>query len=98
MKQRDLAGNSVLEKLARFNQFEILQTKVVDRVVRDYWGSKVDVSGSLMDNSSAYTILRYGDLRYLEDFEKRYRFYMPRNVMEKIKPHILTFRVWAESI
>jgi len=37
---------------------------VVDRVVRDYWGSKVDVSGSIMDNSSAYTIVRYGDLRY----------------------------------
>ena len=51
-----------------------------------------------MDNSSAYTIVRYGDLRYQEDFEKRYRFYMPRNGMEKIRPHILTFRVWAESI
>ncbi len=98
LKQRDLEGNSVLEKLARFNQFAVLQTKLVDRVVRDYWGSKIDVSGSLMDNSSAYTLIRYGDLRYQEDFEKRYRFYMPKNVTEKIKPHLLTFRVWAESI
>ena len=76
----------------------MLQTKLVDRVVRDYWGSKVDVSGSLMDNSSAYNLIRYGDLRYQEDFEKRYRFYMPKNLADKIRPHLLTFRVWAESI
>lgn len=77
LKQRDLDGNSVIEKLARLDQFGILQTKVVDRVIRDYWNSKVDISGSLMDSSSAYAILRYGDLNYLDDFEKRNRFYMP---------------------
>ena len=52
-----------------------------------------------MDNSSCWTILRFGDLSYDEDFEFRYRFYVDRtSTTSTIRPHILTFRVWCESI
>jgi hypothetical protein len=52
-----------------------------------------------MDNSSCWTILRYGHLSYDEDFEFRYRFYVDRaTTRSTIRPHILTFRVWCESI
>ena len=71
----------------------------MDRILKDIWSSKIDVSGTIMDNSSCWTILRYGHLNYDEDFEFRYRFYVDRaSTRSTIRPHILTFRVWCESI
>ena len=77
---------------------KILQTKVVDRLIKDIWASKVDVSGSLMDNSSTYAIVRHGRLSYNYDFEFRSRFYNKDYTKTNNKPHEFTFRVWAESI
>jgi len=89
----------VLERLAELNMLEILQTKIVDRILKDIWASKIDVSGTIMDNSSCWTILRYGDLGFNEDFEYRHRFYVDRHGNRNtVRPHILTFRVWCESI
>ena len=51
-----------------------------------------------MGNSSNYHILRYGHLSYAEDYEYRYRFYRKHYDTETVKPHFLSFRVWAESI
>ena len=99
LKQKDLMGYTALERLAELDMLEILQTKIVDRILKDIWSSKIDVSGTIMDNSSCFTILRYGDIGYDEDFEFRYRFYVDRaTTRSTIRPHILTFRVWCESI
>lgn len=92
----------MLERLADLDMLEILQTKIVDRILKDIWSSKIDISGHIMDNSSCFTILRYGNLSYNEDFEYRYRFYsdgrLANQNQSKARPHLFTFRVWCESI
>lgn len=54
VKQRDLQGVTVLEKLSALNQYKILQSTLIDRIIRDYWNSKVDICGDLLEVSSAY--------------------------------------------
>ena len=78
--------------------YSILKTKTADRVIKDYWQSKVDVSGSVFENSTAYSILRFSKTKYMDDNEsKRYRFYHKRD-LKSIRPHRFGFRVWFQSM
>jgi len=48
--------------MAKLNAYTIMQTKVVNRIITDYWTSKVDVSGTFMDNSTSFRLLTQYDL------------------------------------
>jgi len=75
-----------------------MQTRVADRVIQDTWISKVDVSGSFYENSTAYGYLTFGNLNGMTDFEKRRRFYHKRDLQKDVRPHKFAFRVWLESM
>ena len=77
----------------------MLKTKTADRVIKDLWQSKVDVSGSVLENSTCYNILRFSKTKYMEDREqKRYRFYHGRDLKRDVRPHRNGFRVWFQSM
>jgi hypothetical protein len=71
--------------------YKIMQTKIADRIIQDYWMSKVDVSGSMFENSTPYNILKFGKFEYMEDFEENRRFYHKRDYALEIRPHRFTF-------
>jgi len=50
--------------MAKLNAYTIMQTKTVDRVITDYWTSKVDVRGTFMDSSTSFRLLTQNDLSY----------------------------------
>ena len=37
--------------------YRILQTKVADRVIKDTWTSRIDISGHFFETSTAYSYL-----------------------------------------
>ena len=67
-------------------------------MIKDYWSSKVDISGSIFENSSCYDILKFGSINYMQDYEKGRRFYKPRALDKEVRPHVFTYRVWFESM
>jgi len=58
---------SALDLMAKLKTFAILQTKVIDRVISDYWASKVDVRGTISENYTCFRLLSQNALNYNED-------------------------------
>ena len=54
LKQTDMENWSTLDLMAKLKMHKAMQTKVADRVIQDTWVSKVDVSGSVLENSTAF--------------------------------------------
>lgn len=84
--------------MSKLKMYRAMQTKVADRVIQDTWVSKVDVSGSFLENSTAYDYLVFGNLNGNIDFEKRKRFYHKRDLTLDVRPHRFAYRVWSESM
>ena len=59
LKQTDLENFSSLDLMGKLKMYRAMQTKVADRVIQDTWISKVDVSGSFMENSTAFDHIFY---------------------------------------
>lgn len=75
VKQRDLFGNTALFYMEKLDAFKLLDSKVMDRIMKDYWNSNVDASGSFFACSTCYNILTLGKLDHNEDYESTHRFY-----------------------
>ena len=84
--------------MSMLEMYRAMQTKVADRVIQDTWVSKVDVSGSFLENSTAYDYLKFGNLSGTDDFEKNKRFYHSRDLTLDVRPHRFAYRVWYESM
>ena len=54
LRQTDIDGFSSLDLFGKLKLYQSMQTKTADRVIKDYWSSKVDVSGSILENSTGY--------------------------------------------
>ena len=88
LKQRDIDGYSSLDIFGKLKLYNIMKTKTADRVIKDFWASKVDVSGSILENSTCYNILKFNKTKYMEDFEeKKFRFYHKRDLDNDVRPH-----------
>lgn len=98
LKQTDIDNYSTLDLMSMLEMYRAMQTKVADRVIQDTWVSKVDVSGSFLENSTAYDYLSFGNLSGNIDFERNKRFYHHRDLTLDVRPHRFAYRVWYESM
>ena len=98
LKQTDMENYSTLDLMGKLKMYKAMQTKVADRVIQDTWISKVDVSGSFLENSTAFDHLFYQKLDSNDDFESKRRFYHSRNLDEDIRPNQFAYRVWFQSM
>ena len=74
VKQKDLFGHDSLFYMEKLDSFKLMDTKVMDRIMKDYWNSNVDTSGSFLCMSTTYNILTGHSLSSLEDYESKHRF------------------------
>ena len=58
----------------------------------------MDVSGSFLENSTAYDYLIYNKLDSLDDYESKKRFYHDRDLTLDVRPNRFAYRVWFESM
>lgn len=98
LKQKDLDGKTVLQYINDLKYFDFLQINHVNRIVNGLWNSKTDVGGSLFEMSTSYDLCCRNKLRYLEDKERRGRFYEPREITYATKDHRFGFNVWKRSL
>jgi hypothetical protein len=86
VKQKDLFNNTALFYMEKLDAFQLLDTKVMDRIMKDYWNSNVDSSGNFMECSTAFQILTKTKLTHINDYESTHRFYENRTI-DLIRPH-----------
>lgn len=99
LNQKDIDGFSPLYIFSQHKYYSIMKTDVADRIIMNKWDSKVDTSGSILENSIPYNMLTFYSTSYKDDFEeKKLRFYHKRNLFDDVRPHRCTFRVWFQSM
>ena len=79
------------------DSFKLMDTKVMDRIMKDYWNSNIDTSGSFFNNSTCFQILTVNKLSYIEDYERTHRFYHERDV-KVTRPHPYMYKVYVNSM
>ena len=95
---------SGLDLLAKLQLYEVLQTKVADRVLKMTWASKLDSSASIFEQSTSYKILNNTNFSQTDDYEAKYLRFWKRCCKSNARqgdndmPHILNYRVWKESM
>ena len=70
----------------------------MNRIISGRWNSKTDIGGSLFEMSTSYNLLCRNKLKYLDDKERRSRFYEPRSIDYSTKDHRYVFNVWKKSL
>lgn len=93
LMRRDTENFSVLDRFAQMQNFELLQTQICDRIVRNLWHSKIDTSGAIFDSSEPFRILTDVSLWDREDKELQLR--NKSESFRVVRPHKYGFRAWA---
>ena len=103
LKQRDVKGVSVLQYLAKLKLHSFLQITHINRIIRGMWHSKTDISGSIFELASCYSLCFQNDMiENKVDTEVRLRFKCGKAYSEvgdyKPMPHYMTKSVWLRSM
>ena len=94
LKQTDMDRKSVLVLFAQLKLYRLMQTKVADRVIKDIWTSKVDISGNFFEVSTAYSYLKFDLLPGTTDRCKNKSLFEKRNMYDEVRPHSFSYQVW----
>ena len=46
VRRKDLANHDSLYYMENMDAFQLMDTKVMDRIMKEYWNSNIDTSGS----------------------------------------------------
>ena len=57
VRQIDIFDKDTLHYMEKLDAFTLLETKVMDRIMKEYWHSNLDVSGSIFETSTCWQIL-----------------------------------------
>jgi len=96
---RDLWNRDVLDLLAKFNLYSIIQKQKVQDVIMHIWDGPFSVEAYPFQTASCYNLLMSHGVAGRSDYELEYRFYNPRALDPKgLKQHYGLFHIWKHSI
>jgi hypothetical protein len=87
---------SAMSYMEQFDTYKMLDTKMMDRIMKDYWGSNIDTSGSFLEASTSFNILK-SDFTSKDDYEATHRFYHKRDY-KSFRPHEFVYKVYVRSM
>jgi hypothetical protein len=70
LKQSDLFGKDLLWYIAEHNIYSILGSRVMDRIMQDFWRSNIDVTGNILECSTSFKIMKNSSFSFTKDEEK----------------------------
>jgi len=97
VKQKDLFDHNALYYMEKLDSFKLLDSKVMDRIMKDFWNSNVDASGSFFACSTCYNILTQSKLSHSEDYASSHMFYHPFN-LDEVRPHEYIYKIYLQSM
>jgi len=56
VRRKDLSNRNALTYMEMMDAFQLMGTKVMDRIMKEYWNSSIDTSGSFFQVSTAYQV------------------------------------------
>jgi hypothetical protein len=71
--------------------YTLMNTKIMDRIMKELWDSEYDMSGSFLDQSTSYQLLQSPD----EEIDRR--FFKHRD-LKRTRQHKYILPIWTESI
>lgn len=95
VRRKDLSNRNSLYYMELMDSFSLMDTKVMDRIMKEYWSSDIDTSGSFFQASTAYQL--WNNKEEDEDEELNLRFYKPRDI-KTYSAHPYTLRVYLKSM
>ena len=54
VRRKDLSNRNALTYMEMMDAFQLMGTKVMDRIMKEYWNSSIDTSGSFFQVSTAF--------------------------------------------
>ena len=54
VRQRNLVGRNALFYMEKIDAFQLMETKVMDRIMKEYWKSNIDTGGSISEMATSY--------------------------------------------
>lgn len=98
LEQNDYDGNDCFWYLDEYDVYEILDTKIMDRVITAKWEGKYNINCGIMDYSTSYTMM-----------QDKYKIFATDRVFSEIKVQMTTtdcrskthwfkFKVWQNSM
>ena len=96
VKEVDIFDTRVIDYMEEHDSFKLLETKIMDRVIRQMWEGSLDTGGSFFALSTCFNLLRKAAPSYPNDYERTHRFRLQRDLSRK-RHHPCTFRVYLKS-
>ena len=98
VRRKDLSNHNSLYYMELMDAFQLMDTKVMDRIMKEYWNSDIDTSGSFFQASTSYQLLfDSSTLRKNQDNELNLRFYKKRDI-SKFRSHKFMLQVYLKSM
>jgi len=91
-------GKDALFYMELLDMYLLLDTKVMDRILKDFWTSNIDSNGSFFQMSVNYQILYGSSLDQSDDYENSHRFYSCNRSIETTRSHKGMMKVWQKSM
>ena len=54
VRKRDIFNNNSLYYLEKHNCYRLMETKVMDRIMQEYWKSDIDTTGNFLGISTSF--------------------------------------------
>ena len=98
VRRKNLSNHNSLYYMELMDAFKLMDTKVMDRIMKEYWNSDIDTSGSIFQASTAYQLLfPNSSVSEYQDNELSHRFYQRRDI-SKFRSHFLMMQVYLKSM
>ena len=57
LKHKDMRGNNSIYYMSLYHVYNVLDTKCSDRILQDFWKSNIDVTGNILECSTAFRLI-----------------------------------------
>jgi hypothetical protein len=54
VRQKDIFGVEAMSYMERMDAYTLMDTKIMDRIMKELWNSDIDISGHFLDQSTSY--------------------------------------------
>ena len=58
VRSKDIFETDAMSYMERQDAYELMDTKIMDRIMKELWFSDIDISGHFLDQSTAYQIMK----------------------------------------
>ena len=98
VKSYDIFNNQIISYIEEYDSFALMETKVMDNVIRKMWHGSVDTGGSFFSLSVCYKVLTKEYCpSYKKDYERTHRLRV-RGRLDDVRHHGLTFKVFMKNM